>query len=91
MDISKNRIKLYQGLTCDVTEHLTQNSFEEHFPPNSNGNNLLGNPFDEFFEVEDLSLSDYERLIDIANDSILQQKFPTIYFIYLFRLVFKPP
>jgi hypothetical protein len=86
MNISKNRIKLYQGLTCDVTEHLTQNSFQDLFPPNSNGNNLLGNPFDGVFEVEDLSLNDYERLIDIANDSVLQQKFPTIYFIsfYLF-------
>ena len=87
MNISKNRIKLYQGLTRDVTERLTQNSFEEHFPPNSNRNNLLRNPFDVFFEVKDLSLSDYERLIDIANDSVLQQNFPIIYFIlfiYLF-------
>ena len=87
MNVSKNRIKLYQGLTRDVTERLTQNSFEEHFPPNSNGNNLLRNPSDGFFEVEDLSLSDYERLIDIANDSVLQQNFPIIYFIlfiYLF-------
>ena len=63
----------------------TQSSFEEYFPPNSN---WLRNPFDGFFEVEDLSLSDYERLINIANDSVLTAKVPTN---FLFLQVFKPP
>jgi hypothetical protein len=73
-------VKLYQGVKRDLTERVRhlQNSFEEYFPLNSNENNWLRNPFIGSFQMEDFSVNVCEQLIDIASDSVLKQKFPTI-------------
>jgi hypothetical protein len=69
-----------ESVKYDITEHLRQlkNSFKEYFPPNNNDSNWLRNPFIGSFQIEDFSIKEYEQLIDIASDSVLKQKFPTI-------------
>jgi hypothetical protein len=38
----------------------------------------IQNPFTGSFQTEDFSIKEYEQLTDIASDSVLKQKFPTI-------------
>jgi hypothetical protein len=63
-----------------MAEHLRQlqNSFEEYFPPNNNDNNWLRNPFIGSFRIEESSIKEYKQLTDIASDSVLKQKSPTV-------------
>jgi hypothetical protein len=70
----------------DITEHIRQlqNSIVLYFPPNNYDSNLLRNPFFGSFQTDDLTNKEYEQLVDIASDSVLKQKFPTV------SLVFEP-
>jgi hypothetical protein len=47
---------------------------------------LLRNPFIGSFQTEDFSIKEYEELIYIMSDSILEQKFPLFLFQVLDQL-----
>jgi hypothetical protein len=64
MNILKNRVKLYRGVT-EQLRHL-KDLFEEYFPPHNNYNNWLRNPFIGSFQVEDFSINECEQLTDIV-------------------------
>ena len=70
-------VKLHQGVTRHITDHLRhfRNSLAKYFPPNNNDSNRLRNPFILSFQMEDFSINEYEQLIDIASDSVLKQRF----------------
>jgi hypothetical protein len=82
----RKRVKLYQGVKSDITEHLihSRNLSKEYFPTN---NNLLRNPFIGLLQMDESSISAYEQFIDIMSDSVLKEISNYLSFTFLGQLI----
>ena len=69
--------RLHENVREEITEHLQKlrESFVKYFSEDRTNNTWINNPFQVTEKPTNLSVSDYESLIEVTSDSSLKQRF----------------
>ena len=67
--------RLHENVREEITEHLQklQENFVRYFSEDRTNNSWINNPFQVTEKPANLSVSDYESLIEVTSDSSLKQ------------------